>query len=151
MPLRLSTSSLQGNDTDEHDEGHVELHDATGGVDDDGSGGDGESGPRLVGRRWWLRKSRCDGVMVRRGRREGDGKKRVVINWWLYRSWSWRPTLSPCQGRLPLLKYMRTYPRLSMSSLLLCSMPRCALMEAYLHTGVRGRHYTLYPVPCIVP
>ena len=41
-------------------------------------------------------------------------------------------TLSPCQGKEPLLKYMRTYPRLSMSSLRDCSIPRCALIEAYL-------------------
>lgn len=41
-------------------------------------------------------------------------------------------TLSPCQGRDPLLKYMRTLPRDSMSSLLLCSIPRWALMLAYL-------------------
>ena len=41
-------------------------------------------------------------------------------------------TLSPCHGKEPLLKYMRTYPRLSMSSLRDCSIPRCALIEAYL-------------------
>ena len=45
--------------------------------------------------------------------------------------------MSPCQGREPLLKYMRTYPRLSMSSLRDCSMPKWALMEAYL--GVVAR------------
>ena len=42
------------------------------------------------------------------------------------------PTLSPCQGNDPLLKYMRTYPRLSMSSRRDCSIPRWALIEAYL-------------------
>ena len=45
-------------------------------------------------------------------------------------------TLSPCQGREPLLKYMRTYPRLSMSSRRDCSIPRCALIEAYLRRRV---------------
>ena len=37
---------------------------------------------------------------------------------------------SPCHGRLPLLKYISTKPSDSKSSLLLCSMPRCVLMEA---------------------
>ena len=45
-------------------------------------------------------------------------------------------TLSPCQGREPLLKYMRTYPRLSMSSRRDCSIPRWALIEAYLRRRV---------------
>ena len=33
---------------------------------------------------------------------------------------------------LTCTKYMRMYPRLSMSSLLLCSIPKCVLMLAYL-------------------
>ena len=36
----------------------------------------------------------------------------------------------PYHGRLPLLKYMRTKPRDSRSSLLDCSIPRCVLTEA---------------------
>ena len=45
-------------------------------------------------------------------------------------------TLSPCHGKDPLLKYMRTYPRLSMSSRRDCSIPRCALIEAYLRRRI---------------
>lgn len=33
------------------------------------------------------------------------------------------PALSPCHGRLPRLKYIRTYPKDSISSRRLCSIP----------------------------
>ena len=43
----------------------------------------------------------------------------------------------PCHGRVPVTKYINMYPRDSMSSLLLCSIPRCVLMLAYLAVPVR--------------
>lgn len=45
--------------------------------------------------------------------------------------------LSPCHGRQPLLKYMSTYPRDSISSRRDCSIPRCAFIEAYRAVPVR--------------
>jgi hypothetical protein len=42
----------------------------------------------------------------------------------------WSRTLRPCQGSDPRRKYINTNPKLSMSSLRLCSMPRWVLMEA---------------------
>ena len=45
-------------------------------------------------------------------------------------------TFNPCQGRLPLMKYIIIYPILSKSSLLLCSHPLKALIDAYLAVPV---------------
>jgi hypothetical protein len=39
--------------------------------------------------------------------------------------------LIPCHGRYPLRRYTITYPIASRSSLLLCSIPKWALMLAY--------------------
>ena len=47
----------------------------------------------------------------------------VEVNWFFYKILTWT-------------KYMRMYPRLSMSSLRLCSMPRWVLMLAYLAVPV---------------
>lgn len=43
-----------------------------------------------------------------------------------------------CHGKLPLKKYISTYTRLSMSSLLPCYIPRCVLTEAYLAVPVKS-------------
>ena len=45
--------------------------------------------------------------------------------------------LRPCQGRFPLKKYINTCPKLSMSSLLDYSIPKCVCIEAYLAVPVR--------------
>jgi len=39
--------------------------------------------------------------------------------------------LRPYQGNYPLKKYINTYPIASKSSLLLYSIPKCVLIEAY--------------------
>lgn len=39
---------------------------------------------------------------------------------------------SPCHGSDPRLKYIKTYPRDSKSSLLDCSIPKCVFILAYL-------------------
>jgi len=43
----------------------------------------------------------------------------------------------PYQGSYPLLKYIKTNPRLSRSSLLLYSIPKCVLTDAYLAVPVK--------------
>lgn len=40
--------------------------------------------------------------------------------------------LRPCHGNEPLLKYIKTYPKDSKSSLLDCSMPKWVFILAYL-------------------
>jgi hypothetical protein len=44
---------------------------------------------------------------------------------------------NPCHGKEPRRKYMSTNPRDSMSSRLLCSIPKCVLIDAYLAVPVR--------------
>eukprot|EP00826_Nyctotherus_ovalis_P066027 TRINITY_DN9734_c0_g4_i2.p1 TRINITY_DN9734_c0_g4~~TRINITY_DN9734_c0_g4_i2.p1 ORF type:complete len:254 (-),score=-41.64 TRINITY_DN9734_c0_g4_i2:730-1491(-) len=45
--------------------------------------------------------------------------------------------VNPCHGRLPLRKYSSTYTIASMSSLLLCSMPKCVFSDAYRAVPVK--------------
>ena len=49
-------------------------------------------------------------------------------------SYFWRlvAALSPCQGKLPRLKYIKTYPSDSRSSRRDCSIPKWVLIDAYL-------------------
>ena len=47
----------------------------------------------------------------------------------------------PCQGRLPKLKYIKTYPKLSKSSLLLCSVEERQNRQASIRTlTAKGDH-----------
>lgn len=46
-------------------------------------------------------------------------------------------TRIPCHGKNPCTKYSKTYPTASKSSLRLCSMPKCALIDAYLAVPVK--------------
>ena len=46
-------------------------------------------------------------------------------------------TRIPCHGKNPCTKYSKTYPTASKSSLRLCSIPKCALIDAYLAVPVK--------------
>ena len=50
-------------------------------------------------------------------------------------------TLNPCHGKEPRKKYIKTKPKLSISSLLLCSIPKCVLIDAYRAVPVKFLPY----------
>lgn len=50
---------------------------------------------------------------------------------------------NPCHGNEPLLKYIKTYPNDSKSSLRDCSIPKCVFILAYLAVPIKRTSKTI--------